>query len=48
VYVKGRPFEVFKEICGEIWLPEVLFVYWWGKVAVAAKREFLKNKGYVK
>ena len=31
---------VHKDLCGEIWIPEVLFVYWWGEVAVAAERSF--------
>ena len=37
-----------KDICEEIWLPEALFVYLRGKVAVAAEHKLKINKGYGK
>ena len=31
---------VHEDSRADIWLPEVLFVSWWGEVAVAAERSF--------
>ena len=34
------------DLAQNIWLPESLFVYWWGQVAVAAEHKLKINKGY--